>query len=245
VADPGIQSIALYDLPRIPPEGPPILGGAYRLKISWHKTYDSGSDGLRWYRLAYRSCCSQGLEFLNKRLYGNPEHGRCHMRIVFALPLVIMVSIAGAEEIGILHLGPLVLQFPAGWTMQGNSSRVEGRGPHEERMIADYYGVKDGVTDPAAQVLGTAREFARVKMPELAQKDGTVLRPVTEQALEGGRTAFSAVTQEKKLFRPRFFLQYLFASTRGWVYITVEGYGEAAPGAASFEKILATQKWMD
>jgi hypothetical protein len=138
-----------------------------------------------------------------------------------------------------------VLQFPAGWTMQGNSSRVEGRGPHEERMIADYYGVKDGVTDPAAQVLSTAREFARDKMPELAQKDGAVLRPVTEQALEGGRTAFSAVTQEKKLFRARFFLQYLFASTRGWVYITVEGYGEAAPGAASFENILATQKWMD
>ena len=167
------------------------------------------------------------------------------MRAIAAILLALAVSIAAAEEIGILRLGPLMLEFPAAWKMRGNPSRVEGRGPHEEKMIADYYGVKAGVADPAAQVLSTAREFARGKMPELAQKDGTVLRPVTEQALEGGRTAFSAVTQEKKLFRARFFSQYLFASTRGWVYITVEGYGEAAPGAASFEKILATQKWLD
>ena len=167
------------------------------------------------------------------------------MRTITALLLAMVVSISGAEEIGILHLGPLVLQFPAGWKMQGNSSRVEGRGPQEERLIADYYGVKDSVADPAAQVLSTAREFARGKMPELAQKNGKVLRPVTEQALEGGRTEFSAVTQEKKLFRAHFFLQYLFASTRGWVYVTVEGYGEAAPAAESFENILATQKWID
>ena len=167
------------------------------------------------------------------------------MRIAAALLLAMIALIAGAEEIGILHLGPLVLQFPAGWRMQGNPLRVEGLGPHEQRIIADYYGVKDGVADPAAQVLSTAREFARDKMPELAQKNGNVLRPVTEQALEGGRTEYSAVTQEKKLFRAHFFLQYLFASTRGWVYITVEGYGEAPPAAESFERILATQKWMD
>ena len=167
------------------------------------------------------------------------------MKTTPALLLAMLVSIAGAAEIGILHLGPLVLQFPAGWNMQGNSSRVEGSGPHGERMIADYYGVKDGVADPAAQVLSTARKFARDKMPELAQKNGKALRPVAEQALEGGRTEFSAVTQEKKLFRPQFFLQYLFASTRGWIYITVEGYGDATPAAESFETILATQKWMD
>jgi hypothetical protein len=166
------------------------------------------------------------------------------MRILVLL-FALLASYVATGEIGILHLGPLVLQFPAGWKMQGNSARVEGRGPHDEVLIADYYNVKDSVADPSAQVLATAREFARGKMPVLAQKNGRVLRPVTEQALDGGRTEFSAVTQEKRLFRAHFFLQYLFASTPGWAYFTVEGYGEAGPAAESFERILATQKWLD
>ena len=164
---------------------------------------------------------------------------------VFLIAMAVLLSPAGAQEVGILHLGPLTLQFPVGWNFHGNPGRVEGRGPHEEGAIADYFSAKGAVEDTAAAVLTTARGFANDKMPALAQKNGKVIRPVAEQTQADGRTEFSAVSQGKRLFRDYFFLQYLFSSKRGMAYFTVEGYGDAAAAAESFEKILATQHWSD
>jgi hypothetical protein len=163
----------------------------------------------------------------------------------YLLTMAVLIAPVGAQETGVLHLGPLTLQFPAGWKMQGNAVRVVGRGPNGEGMIANYAGVKGAAGDPSAAVLTTARGFADDKMPGLAQKNGKVIRAVAEHALPDGTTEFSALSQGKKLFRDYFFLQYLFSSKRGMAYFTVEGYGDAASAAESFERILATQQWSD
>jgi hypothetical protein len=80
-------------------------------------------------------------------------------------------------------------------------------------------------------------------MPGLADKNGEVLRPLTETALPESRVQFSTVSQGRKAFQDYYFLQYLLGSSRSMVYITVEGYGVASEAADRFEKILATQRW--
>jgi hypothetical protein len=167
------------------------------------------------------------------------------MKIIVALLLALAAFPIAAEDAAAVHIGPLVLQFPSGWKTHGNAERVEGKGPLEERMIANYSAVKPSVMDPAKTVLTIVHGFVRDKMVELAQKSGKVVRAVTEESLANGRLEFSAVSQGKRMFRDYYFLQYLFTSTRGMVYITVEGYGEAPNAAESFEGILASQQWID
>jgi hypothetical protein len=167
------------------------------------------------------------------------------MKIIVALLLVLTVFPIAAEDTAAVHIGPLILQFPSGWQTHGRTERVEGKGPQDERMIANYSGVKPSVTDPSKAVLAIVHGFAREKMTELAEKSGKVVRAVTEESLANGRVEFSAVSQGKKMFRDYYLLQYLFTSTRGMIYITVEGYGEAAKAAESFEGILASQQWID
>jgi hypothetical protein len=52
-------------------------------------------------------------------------------RIVAALLLAPSTLHVGAEESRLFRIGPLALQFPARWRMQGDAGRMEGRGPHE------------------------------------------------------------------------------------------------------------------
>ena len=82
-------------------------------------------------------------------------------------------------------------------------------------------------------------------MPRLAAKNGVVVREVTEQALANDRVLFSAASESTRLFRGYYFLQYFLASKRAMVYITVEGYGKASSAIDSFDKIIATQQWIE
>jgi hypothetical protein len=167
------------------------------------------------------------------------------MRIIVALLLAFAVFPVAADDSATVHIGPMVLQFPSGWQVHGSAERLDGKGPQDARMVANFSGVKPSVTDPGKAVLAIVHGFARDKMAELAQKSGKVVRAVTEETLANGRIEISAVSQGKKMFKDYYFLQYLFAATRGMVYITVEGYGEAATAAESFEAILASQQWTD
>jgi len=82
-------------------------------------------------------------------------------------------------------------------------------------------------------------------MPRLAKKNGNVIRQVTELALADSLFEFSAVSQGKRMFRDYYFLQYLLPWKKGMVYLTIEGFGDAATAASSFEQILATQRWIE
>ena len=47
------------------------------------------------------------------------------------------------------------------------------------------------------------------------------------------------------MFRDYYFIQYLLTGKRGMVYLTVEGYGDAAKAASSFDDVLAGQQWVE
>jgi len=81
-------------------------------------------------------------------------------------------------------------------------------------------------------------------MPGLAEKNGKVLRPVTESLLADSHVEFSAASAGKRMFRDYYFIQYLIAGKRGMAYLTVEGYAHAAKVASSFDDILTAQQWI-
>lgn len=160
--------------------------------------------------------------------------------------LVLLSMVVTAESVSRLSVGPLVLQLPAGWRISGNSQRVESHGPNGQTLIANYASLITGaVPDPVSFVLETARGFARDRMPGLADKNGKVIRPVTERGLPDARSEFLAASQGKRMFRDYYFLQYLLTSKQGMVYLTVEGYGDASKAASYFDDVLATQQWVD
>jgi hypothetical protein len=172
----------------------------------------------------------------------------CPRKIMRALYLflVLLSMVVAAEGVSRLSVGPLVLQLPAGWRITGNSQRVESHGPDGQTLIANYASLISGaVPDPASHVLETARGFAHDRMPGLAEKNGKVIRPVTEQGLPDARYEFSSASQGRRMFRDYYFMQYLFTSKQGMVYLTLEGYGEASKAAAYFDDVLATQQWVD
>lgn len=163
-----------------------------------------------------------------------------------SLLLVLLSAVVFAEGGSRLSVGPLELQLPAGWRIASTPQRVEGHGPDGQNLIASYVSLKPGaVLDPSSQVLESARGFARDEMPRLAKKNGNVIRQVTELALADSLFEFSAVSQGKRMFRDYYFLQYLLPWKKGMVYLTIEGFGDAATAASSFEQILATQRWIE
>jgi hypothetical protein len=108
-------------------------------------------------------------------------------------------------------VGPLSLQFSAGWRITGNSLRSESHGPQGQTLIATYISIVPGaVPNPASKALEGARGFARDRMPGFAEKNGRVVRPVTESTLPDSRVEFSAASEGKRMFRDYYFLQYLF-----------------------------------
>ena len=82
-------------------------------------------------------------------------------------------------------------------------------------------------------------------MPSVAEKNGKVIRPVVEQPLPDSRSQFSAASQGRRMFREYYFIQYLLASKHGMVYLTVEGYGNAAAALSTFDDVVATQQWAE
>jgi len=162
------------------------------------------------------------------------------------LLLVFLPIVALAEGESRLVIGPLHLQISSGWRTTGNSQHLESHGPDGQILIVTYAAIVPGsVPDPAAKVLETARAFARDKMPGLAEKNGKVLRPVTESPLPDSRVEFSAASSGKRMFRDYYFIQYLLTGKQGMVYLTVEGYGDAAKASSSFDAILADEQWVE
>jgi hypothetical protein len=165
---------------------------------------------------------------------------------VLCLVLAFLPFAAQADGGSHLAIGPLNLQLSPGWRTTGNAQHVESHGPDGQTIIATYAAIVSGsVSDPTSKVLETARGFARDRMPGLAEKNGKVQRPVTESSLADSRVEFSAASAGKRMFRDYYFIQYLIAGKRGMVYLTVEGYGDAAKAASSFDDILAAQQWIE
>jgi len=188
----------------------------------------------------------------NKRDSVGSSHTRAarmgEVQFVRALCLLLafLPFVALAEGESQLAIGPLHLMLSSGWRTTGNSQHQESHGPDGQTIIATFAAIVPGsVPDPAAKVLETAREFAKNGMPGLAEKNGKVLRPVTESPLADSRVEFSAVSAGKRMFRDYYFIQYLLTGKQGMVYLTVEGYGDAAKAASSFDEVLAGQQWVE
>jgi len=166
------------------------------------------------------------------------------MRTVAAAVCLFFALCALAVEPLVLRVGTLAMQFPDGWTFQGGKQRAEGKGPDGEAVIVTYRVLVQGAPPEAVEQHWKAvRGFAADKLPEIAAKNGEVLRPPAEVALPGGRVQFSTVSQGKRLLRDYYFLQYLLGSSRALVFLTVEGFGSATEASGRFDQILATQQW--
>lgn len=167
------------------------------------------------------------------------------MRLLFAAFLAVFISFTSAADNPVLRTGTLTLVFTPDWQFTPGPHRAEGRGPEGEFVIINYRTLLPDVpTDAVEKHWQFIRGFASEKMPGIAtDHDNQIRRPLTETALPEGRVQFSTVSQGKKMFRDYYFLQYLLGSRRSFVYMTVEGYGNAEEAAQRFERILATQQW--
>ena len=152
-----------------------------------------------------------------------------------------------AEELNVLRLGTLALRLPTTWQFEsGPGQRAQGRGPNGEGIIANYRTLRPGAPpEVVTQHVSSARGIARDEMPRLAEKNGRVVRPVSERSFPNDRFVVSSASQGSRLLRDYYFLQYLLVSNRTFVYMTVEGYGNAAEAAASFDKTIDTQEWLE
>jgi hypothetical protein len=153
---------------------------------------------------------------------------------------------AHAEDVGVLHLNPLHLTFPATWTFDGSNKPIEGRGPDGEKvLITIMKHIADNGSNASQSGKDLASNFAKNQMHVLATKAGqTVVRPVTHLPTPEGKTGFSAASENSGLFTgERYFVQYLLASNSAVIYLTVEGKGKASVIYKSFDEIMRTQQW--
>jgi hypothetical protein len=111
------------------------------------------------------------------------------MRNIVALAITAASVSAMAQELFELRLGTLALQAPSSWRFeQAGKHRATGRGPEGENVIANYQVLLPSAPpEVVANHVATVRGFAINKMPVVAEKNGTVIRPVTEQRLPGER----------------------------------------------------------
>jgi hypothetical protein len=167
------------------------------------------------------------------------------MRTLLLLIALFPIGVL-AEGESHLIVGPLNLTLFGEWRTTGNSQHFESHGPDGETLIATYASLVPGaVSDPTSKVLETARGFARDRMRGLAEKNGKVVRPVTESSLPDSSVEFSAASAGKRMFRDYYFIQYLLTAKQGMVYLTVEGYGDAAKAVSSFDDVLRGQQWIE
>jgi hypothetical protein len=168
------------------------------------------------------------------------------VKLLVTLVFAMLASIVSAQEHMLMRIGTLSIDFPVSWHFQGSGQRGEGRGPNGEEVIANYRVLRPGAPpEVTEQHWNTIRGFVKDKMPELAEKNGAVVRHVTESPLQDGRVQFSSISQGKRRGQDYYFVQYLLGSPRLMAYITVEGVGDGVQAAERFEKILATQRWSE
>jgi hypothetical protein len=169
------------------------------------------------------------------------------MRTVVNWAIIALALPAIAQELLELRLGTVAFQVPSSWHFeQSGKHRATGRGPDGASVIANYEVLlPDAPPEATAKHVATVRGFAAEKMPGLADKNGTVIRPVTEQRLPGERVQYSSASQSRRGDRDYYFLQYLFGSNRSIVYMTIEGFGRADAAATSFDRIALTQQWRE
>ena len=168
------------------------------------------------------------------------------MRAILAAIAFAAAASTLAAELNTLRLGGVALHFPDTWKFEGGGGHAEGHGPDGEYVIATYRLLRADVPPEAVEHhLSSIDGFARDEMPRLAQKNGKVVRPVTKHELAEGRVIYSAATQDSKLLRDYYFLQYLLGSKRALVYITVEGYGKVSDVAPGFDKTVESADWLE
>jgi len=165
--------------------------------------------------------------------------------VALLLSLCTTVAVAQGPDNAVLHAGDVTLAFTPAWKWTQGDERAEGRGPQGELLIATYRTLSPHASnDDLARHRTFIEGFANNKMPGLAaSRDKTVLRPLTETALPGGRVQYATVSQAKKMFRDYYFLQYMLGSPSSFTYMTIEGFGNAEEKARQFDAILATQQW--
>lgn len=166
-------------------------------------------------------------------------------RLLAFLTATLLSFAAFAEDEPLLmRLGTLHLLFPPAWEFRPTEQGGEGAGPDGEEVIISYRVLKPGAPDEVKDDhWRRVRGFANTQMPQLAQKAGTVVRPVTEASLGEGRVLYTAVSQATRRQGPQYFVQYVIGSPRLMAYITLEGQGDGLQAAERFEKILATRRW--
>jgi len=172
------------------------------------------------------------------------------MRIRRSLSLFVAlsaaVSIAIAQDVGVLHLRPLHLELPATWQFDGTKNPIEGVGPDGEKLLVTIMRRKtqEG-SNPARPATELAKGFAQDTMQKLSVKDGkSIVRAVSEFSAPEGKIAFSAASEKSGfLGGDKYFVQYVLASDSALIYLTIEGKGKASPVLERFDLIIAGQKW--
>ena len=157
-------------------------------------------------------------------------------------------SLTNAQDVGLLHLGALRLQFPPTWTFDFSKHPIEGRGPNGEVTLITTETRKDaGTPDGERAVKSAVDDFAKGPMAEIAGKHGMKTeRLVTPFTAPPGHVAFSSVAARKSLLGVRrYFIQYIFGGSGELIYITVEGEGDASIAVQQLDLVMSTQQWTD
>jgi len=166
--------------------------------------------------------------------------------IQFILGILLMtISLANAQDTGVLHLRPLHLELPATWKFDGTKTPIEGTGPDGEKLLISIMRRRTEASASTPPVTEAAKAFARERMTQISASEGkTIIRAVSEFPTHEGKVAFSAGSEKSGVFSgDRYFIQYLLASDSALFYLTVEGKGKASPMLERFDLIISKQQW--
>lgn len=168
------------------------------------------------------------------------------VRMLLVCSILLAPLGARADDVGVLHLGPLHLELPATWTFDGSKRPIEGRGPDGEKVLISIMRKRpEAPSEPAPSAKEMAQGFANGPMSQLASNGGkVVVRPVGEFPVPEGKAGYSAGSEVSGVFGGKsYFIQYLLASPGVIIYLTFGGKGEAVPAMQKFDAIFNTQRW--
>lgn len=149
---------------------------------------------------------------------------------------------AHSQEIGVLNLTPLHLQFPATWQFHARGKLIEGKGANGEIVLVTIIRRQNSANKSTIEL---AKDFAATELNQLGRKGSlAVVRPLAPLPAPDGKIAFSIVSEASSIFgAKKYFAQYILASDSALIYLTVEGRGSATTISQEFDSIIATQSW--
>jgi len=162
-----------------------------------------------------------------------------------ALALSLAASVARAVDPTLSCPNLVSLQFPSTWSFfrRPESAAMEfGRGPDAEHLTAQCINAKTATSGHA--LAETADAFAKSQLATLATSTGQIVRALTVSETGPGRLQYSLASESQRDGAPHYLLQYLLVSSRGFLYITVDGPGNASEFVSTMDGLIAAQRWL-